>query len=149
MKKIKIEDLKKDLFLGDFGEYFADYDSGYICDIITEIADNNVDIYYYDLFEWAKNNFSYINEANEELGTPADITKQIQQGQYYANERNLYENLDEILQFFMYDYIEKYLNIKEITEEQNENLLDWDFTDNNEMLENLIEHINEILKIEE
>lgn len=146
MKKIKIKDLKKDLFLGDFGEYFADYDSGYICDIITEIADNNVDIYYYDLFEWAKNNFSYINEANEELGTPANITKQIQQGQYYANERNLYENLEESLQFFMYDYIEKYLNIKEITEEQNENLLDWDFSDNNEKLENLIDHINEILK---
>lgn len=146
MRKLKIEDLKKELYTGDLGEYFVDYDNGYICDIITEIADNNIDIYYYDLFEWAKNNFSYITEANEEMGTPTDIIKQIQQGQYYANERNLYENLEESLQFFMYDYIEKYLNIKEITEEQNENLLDWDFSDNNEKLENLIDHINEILK---
>lgn len=149
MEKLKIEDLKKELFIGDLGEYFVDYDNGYICDIITEIADNNIDIYYYDLFEWAKNNFSYITEANEEMGTSTDIIKQIQQGQYYANEKELYENLDESLQFFMYDYIEKYLDIKEISENQNDDLLDWDFTDNNEKLENLIEHINEVLKIKE
>lgn len=146
MKKLKIEDLKKELYTGDLGEYFTEYDNGYVCDIITEIADNNVDIYYSNLFEWAKHNFDYINEANEEMGTPADITKQIQQGQYYANEQNLYKNLEESLQFFMYDYVEKYFNIKEITEEQNENLLDWDFSDNNERLENLIEHINNIFE---
>ena len=57
---MKIEELKKDLYLGDYGEEIANYSSGYICDILTEIADNNVDIYYYDLFEWAKNNFSII-----------------------------------------------------------------------------------------
>lgn len=147
MKK-RIEDLKKELFLGDFGEYFVDYSDGYICDIITEIADNHVDIYYYDLFEWAKNNFDYINEANEELGAPNDIIKQIQQGQFYYNERNIYDNLEDILKFFMYDFIEKTLKIEEITEEQNDNLLDWDFSDNNELLENLIEHINECLNEE-
>lgn len=148
MEKLKIEDLRKELYTGDLGEYFTDYNNGYICDIITEIADNNIDIYYYDLFEWAKNNFSYINEANEEMGTPADITKQIQQGQYYANERNLYENLEDSLKFFMYNYIEKELKIKELTEEQNDDLLDWDFSDNNEQLEILIEHINNIFEKE-
>lgn len=148
MEKLKIEDLRKELYTGDLGEYFTEYDNGYICDIITEIADNNVDIYYYDLFEWAKNNFSYINEANEELGTPADITKQIQQGQYFCNEQDLYNNLEDSLKFFMYDYIEKELKIKELTEEQNDDLLDWDFSDNNERLENLIEHINNIFEEE-
>ena len=46
----------------------------------------------------------------------------------------------------MYDYIEKELKIKELTEEQNDDLLDWDFSDNNEQLENLIEHINNIFE---
>lgn len=30
MDKLKIEDLKKELYCGDFGEYFRDYDNGYI-----------------------------------------------------------------------------------------------------------------------
>ena len=155
MEKLKIEDLKKDLYLGDFGEYFNDYDNGYICDIITEIADNNVDIYNNDLLEWAKGNYSYIEEALNEFGTPtddngkADFLKIIQQGQYYANERNLYDNLEETLKFYMYDYIEKTLNVEEITEEQNDDLLDFDFSDNNEMLENLVDHINEIMETRE
>lgn len=144
--KIKIEELKKDLFTGDLGDRFRDYDNGYICDIITEIADANIDIYYYDLFEWAKNNFDIIEEANAEMGAPNDIIKQIQQGEFLAFERDLYDNLEDSLKYFMYDYIEKDLEIEEITEEQNEKLLDWDFSDNNEQLENLIDHINETLQ---
>lgn len=149
MEKLKIEDLKENLFLGDLGEYFEDYDCGYICDIITEIADNNVDLYTADLLEWVPDNYSYIEEANIELGTPNDFLKQIQQGQYYYYERNLYDNLEDILKNYMYNYIEKYLDIEEITEEQREKLLDWDFTDNNKSLGNLIEHINKIFKNEE
>ena len=145
----KIEELKKDLFIGDLGDRIRDYDNGYICDIITEIADNNIDIYYADLFEWAKHNFDIIEEANKEMGAPNDIIKQIQQGQFVAFERDLYENLEDILKNYMYDYIEKNLKIEELTEEQNEKLLDWDFSDNNEQLENLIEHINEILEEKE
>lgn len=154
MEKLKIEELKKDLYLGDYGEYFRDYDNGYIGDIISEIADNQVPIYYSDIWEEAKENQEYIEEGLSEFGTPtdsrgqADLMRIFQQGLYLKNEQNLYENLEESLKFFMYDYIEKDLNIKEITEEQNENLLDWDFEDNNEQLENLIEHIEEILKEE-
>lgn len=146
----KIEELKKDLFLGDLGEYFRDYDNGYICDIISKIADNKVDIYYSDLFEWAKYNFDIIQEANEEFGTPTDITKQIQQGQYLYNERDLYDNLEDIIKFYIYDYIEKDLKIEELTQEQVEEIEnEIDFTDNNEQLENIIEKVNEILKVEE
>lgn len=151
MEKLKIEDLKKDLYFGDLGDYFRDYNNGYIGDIIAEIADNNIDIYNSDLMDWAKGNTSYIEEALEEFGTPtnnrgqADFMRIIQQGQYLCNEQDLYNNLEDSLKFFMYDYIEKELKIKELTEEQNDNLLDWDFSDNNEQLENLIEHIENIL----
>lgn len=148
MKELKIEDLKKELYTGDLGEYFIDYDDGYICDIITEIADNSVDIYTQDLLDWVPDNYSYIEEANVEMGVPKGFLNQIRQGQYYYYERNLYENLEDTLKNYMYNYIENILKVKEITEEQNENLLDWDFSDNNEKLENFIEHINEILKIE-
>lgn len=146
---LKIEDLKKELFIGDFGEYLVDYDEGYICDIITDIADNNIDIYTADLLNWIPDNYEYIEEANQEFGVPDDFLKQVQQGQYYYNERNIYEHLEDILKYYMYDFIENNLDIKEITEEQNERLLDFDFNDNNELLENLIEHINEVLNIKE
>ena len=149
MKNLKIEELRKELNLGELGEYFIDYDNGYICDIITEIADNHIDIYTSDLFDWAKNYFSYIEEANTKLGTPTNIEQQIQQGQFYYYQKNIYDNLEDIMLNYMYNYIENVLNIKEITENQNENLLDFDFNDNFEMLENLIDHINEVLKIEE
>ena len=149
MKELKIEDLRKELNLGELGKYFVDYDNGYICDIITEISDNHVDIYTSDLFDWAKNYFCYIEEANTELGTPKDILQQIQQGQFYYYEQNIYNNLEDIMLNYMYNYIENVLNIKEITEEQYDDLLDFDFNDNNEMLKNLIDHINEVLKIEE
>lgn len=148
MKELKIEDLRKELYTGDLGEYFIDYDDGYICDIITEIADNSVDIYTQDLLDWVPDNYSYIEEANIEMGVPKGFLNQIQQGQCYYYKRNLYENLEDTLKNYMYNYIENILKVKEITEEQNENLLDWDFSDNNEKLENFIEHINEILKIE-
>ena len=153
MEKLKIEELKKELFTGDLGDCFRDYDNGYICDIITEIADNHVDIYNSDLLEWAKDNYGYIEEAMNEFGAATDnngkvdFMRCIMQGQFYAYEQDIYENLEESLKFFMYDYIEKNLDILELTEEQNENLLDWDFSDNNEQLENLIEHINEVLEV--
>lgn len=90
--KIKIEDLKSDLYIGELGEYFSDYSNGYICDIITEIADNQVPIYYSDIWEQAKDNIEEIEEALEEFGTPtdsngnADLIKIFQQGIYLKNE---------------------------------------------------------------
>lgn len=156
MEKIKIEDLKKDLYIGDLGDRFVDYDSGYVCDVISEIADNNIDIYYNDLFEWLKDNYGYIEEALAEFGTPTnynghvDFIKIIQQGQYLAYEQELYENLKDILKFFVFDYIEKQLEIIEITEEQLEEIeIEIDFEDNNEQLENIIDKINEILNVED
>lgn len=155
MENLKIKDLKNDLYLGDLGEYFVDYNNGYIGDIITEIADNKVPIYYNDIWEEAKENQEYIEEVLQEFGTPTDETGNVdlmrvfQQGIYLKNERNLYENLEDIFKYYMYDYIEKELKIDEITENQNDDLLDWDFSDNNEKLENLIEHIENILNKEE
>lgn len=146
MKKLKIIDLMKNLEVGEIGDNFCDYNEGYLCDIITEISDNHVDIYNCDLIEWAKYNIDYIDEAMQEFGTPDDFLQIIKQGQYYKNEKNLYDNLGDNLKNFAYNYILNILKIDEITEEQNEKLLNFDYTDNNEQLENIIEHIKSIFE---
>ena len=86
-----IKDLKSNLAF-THGEDITSYDSGYVCDIFSEIADSNVDIYTSDLFDWGKNNLWYIDEATKEFGDPHDILRQLQQAQYYAYEQELYEN---------------------------------------------------------
>lgn len=154
MEKLKIEKLKNDLFIGELGDRLIDYNSGYIGDVIAEIADNNVPIYTDDIWKEAAENASYIEEALDEYGTPTDFHGKVDilciltQGLCYKNECDLYNNLEDNLKFWAYNYIEYTLKIKEITEEQNDNLLNWDFSDNSEQLENLIEHINNIFEEE-
>lgn len=122
MEEIK-ENLNNEMYDSKIdGGAFCDYNEGaYICDTITEISDYNIDIYNYDLFEWAKGNYSIIEEANEELGTPSDIIKQIQQGQFIQNERDIYDNLSDMLLLYCYNVLIDN-DIEEITEEQNDNL---------------------------
>lgn len=150
-KLLKIEDLKNDLFLGELGEQITEYDNGYIGDIITEIADSNVDIYNDDLMEWAKGNTSYIEDAIREFGTPEDsnghpdFMKLIMQGQYYMYEQDLYNNIEDILKYWAYDYIENKYNITELTEEQNDEIEFYNYTnvDRLEEIEGMIEGIFE------
>lgn len=143
---LKVEDLRKDLFVGDFGDCICEYDKGYICDIITEIADAHVDIYTHDLLEWAKDNYSYIDEASQEFGRASDFLAEIRQGQFYCFERDLYNNLEDILKLFTYVYIQNVLDIDEITEEQDGELFDYDYMDSSNELEYIIEHIEKVFE---
>lgn len=142
---LKIEELKNDLNLGDYGEDITNYNSGYISDIITEIADNNVDIYNNDLMEWAKGNTYYIDRAVDELGRPDTIEDEIRQGQYIAYQEDLYNNLEDILKYWAYDYIENKYNITELTEEQNDEIDFYNYTnvDRLEEIKGMIEDIFE------
>ena len=101
-----IKDLESNLAF-THGDNITDYDSGYICDVFSEIADSNVDIYTSDLFDWGKNNLWYIDEATKEFGDPHDILRQLQQAQYYAYEQELYENKDDVIKYFMYSYMQE------------------------------------------
>jgi hypothetical protein len=71
-------------------------------DIISEVADSNVDVYNYDLLEWVKDNYQYVEEAMSEFGHATndsgdpDFIKQIMQGQYYRNEQLLWEAWEDI-----------------------------------------------------
>ena len=133
-----LKDLETNLSF-TYGNNITQYDSGYICDVFSEIADSNVDIYTSDLFDWGKNNMYYIDEATKEFGDPHDILRQIQQGQYYAYEQELYENKDDIIKYFAYTYLNDN-NIK-LNVEQEEDLDDYlSSVDSNDKLEDIIDY---------
>ena len=73
-----------------------DYD---IDDLITEIADNNIPIYTYDLLQYASNNFDLIYK-NELCSEDADCIQII--------TMNIYEWLSNKL----YDYINTEIKVK-------------------------------------
>lgn len=125
----KISELKNEynLCTGDYGECVCDYKEGYIDEIFSEIADNNVDIYWSDLCEWAKGNSSYIDDYVVEFGIDEknfDFFRLIQGGQYLCNLEELNENRDDIIKLFILNYIENRLEIKEINEDIENQLVD-------------------------
>ncbi len=72
-----------------------------IQDAISEIADNNIDVYNADLLQWFPDNYYKVEDAIEEYGFPElddkpDILMAIRQGQYKENEEVLNEALEEI-----------------------------------------------------
>lgn len=147
----KVEELRKDYYdnLGDYGEYIADYDDGYICDIFSYISDD-VDIYYNDLLEWLKQGYNeqYVEQAVNEGLTDTrnfDLFKAIQSGQYLQRNEDLYEHEESIIKFRLFDYILNDLKIEEITDEQAEEIGNM-VVDNNDKLEDLFEAVNEILE---
>ena len=140
MYEDKIKELETNLSF-THGNQIVNYNDGYIGDVFSEIADSNIDIYVVDLFEWGKNNFEYINEATEEFGNPADIIKQIQQGQFLSFEKELYDNQNDVLLYYGYNYL-KDNNIK-LSEEQLEDFEDYiDGLDNNDKLDDINSYCN-------
>lgn len=122
-----------------YGDNITNYDSGYIADVFSDIANSNVDIYTSDLFEWGKSNLYSIDEATREFGNPGDILKQLQQGQYYSYEQELYENEQDIIKYFAYSFLDDN-NIK-LNDEQLEDLEFYlESLDNNDKLEDIIDY---------
>lgn len=144
--KERKEELKEEL-KGTYCDNICDYEHGYVSDIINEIADNNIDIYTNDLFDWAKYNYNYIEDANNELGTPNDIIAQIQQGQFIQISNEMYENFEEMILLFIYNYIYNDLEIEEIEEEKQEKIENENFN-NYDKLENIIDFVNDTLESE-
>lgn len=145
--KERKEELKNNLN-NTYCDNICNYSEGYICDIITEIANNNVDIYYNDLFEWCKGNFSYVNDWIEECGSSNDIIKDIQGGQYKQISEEIYENLEDMMLLFAYDYM--FNNDITLSDEQLEELeSDISIMDHNNTLDEIIDAINERLESED
>lgn len=126
-----------------FADSIVDYNDGYICDIISEIADNNIDIYTYDLLDWLRYNYDVVEDTNREFGTPDDIIKQCQQGQYYKYSNDLYDVIDDMILLFAYNYLR--VNNIELNAEQLEELeSELSTIDNNDKLDDIVDKIEEI-----
>lgn len=137
----------------DLFEVGVDYNGRYyICDMITDVADSFVDIYNSDLLDWTKNNYSYIEEALDEFGTPqdsngrADFLKMMSQGEFLYYDNLFYDNLDNFIKYYVLKYlIDNKINIDD---EKLEELLQIDSTDinNNDCLEDINSYVEEFLK---
>ena len=122
--------------------------STYICDAISERADNNVDIYNYDLIEWSKSHIAEIDEAAEELGKPDSFIGYIQQAQFLFNNRNLYAGLESAIILQAWELASE--RVEEVTEEQAEKLDDMALIiDNNNRVEDIEIEVLDILGVEE
>ena len=63
-------------------------------DLISEVADNNIPIYTYELLQYASNNFDLI-QPNDLAGDNPDVVKIIQCNIYELLMEDLYEYLNE------------------------------------------------------
>ena len=63
-------------------------------DLVSEVADNNIPIYTYDLLQYASNNFDLI-APNDIAGDDADVVQIIQANIYELLTEDLYEYLNE------------------------------------------------------
>lgn len=129
-------------------EDYTHTSDSYICDIISEIADSETDIYYSGLIDWLQNDCDAVENieyAVKEFGIDSnnfDFMKLIQQGQYYGHEQHLYENLNEIGKVWLLAYLRDKENLQEITDEQAEFIDDLD-TDSNDRFSDLLDKWNE------
>ena len=143
-----IKTYKDTLNIGEYGEQFIDYDtSEYIGDVITYIADANVDIYNYDLWNWAKDNQEWIEEAILQGlynidSRNFDLMRLFMAGQYIQITDSLYENLDDSIAYAVLEGLEdEFVNKKRLIEVIGDACID---IDNN----NTIEHYIDIVRDE-
>ena len=90
-------------FVGDYKNCNA---GGDVDDAFRDYAGNAVDIYYSDLFEWAKYNFEWIDRARDELGASGDIIKDLQAGQFLQHLDNLQNDHADIIKYLTFDLLE-------------------------------------------
>ena len=99
--------------------------------------------------EWLKNNYEYVEMANNEYGIEnRDIISQTQQAQYYKNNEELYQNIEDIILNYAYNYIINDLKIEEIEEYKIEEIKErLTEIDNNNSTSDIIDIINEVLNV--
>lgn len=144
--KERIKELENKYELENILYCFANYSNGYICDIIMEVCDNNIDIYTSDLWDWAKNNEYYIEQAINNFGIDSnnfDLTRLFQQGQFYYYEEICYKNLDDIIEYLILSN----LDVEEISDTIYDEILNISGKeDNNAKIENYIDEIEELIE---
>lgn len=152
MTMLKVSEIERNK-LNSYIDCLNDYDNGYICDIIFEIADSNTSIYHSDIIEFISNNVEEVNDVIEELGwngCGGDLYRAGQAAEFGKNENEMYNELEEGLFNVALSHIQYTMEIEEISDEQLSDIkgLCTD-TDNNDRLEDFLEKVEEIVSGEE
>lgn len=117
------------IFLGDYAADI-DHNTQYICDAISDCADNNTSIYYYDIIKFISENVEAVNDAIVEFGWDgcgSDLYKAGQMAEYMTIENDIYNDLNDIIICTACKY-----------------LIDNDISLNNDQLEQLQEELRTI-----
>ena len=142
VKEIKV--LMNELCLNDMEEQILEFSNGYIDDLLGEIAGNNVSIYTNDLLNYLSNNINDINDNISNMGFSGDILNHISDVWYYNNIEELWGNINDIVKYFVLDNIIDYMieyNIKNISEEDIDNIIDENCSDNIDRLDTIVDNI--------
>lgn len=135
-----VKELRDNYYENVCWDNFIEYRDGYIDDVIFQVANNSVDIYDSDLWDWARDNKEYIEEAVIEYGINTrdfNLIELFRQGQYLCYRNIMEGNVEALIQYYAYDYIYSELNINEIS------------TDEKQKLEEMLSELNDSSKIDE
>lgn len=100
------------MFLAEYSQSFIDdayINSEYICDIITNFADNNTSIYYSEIKDYICNNIDDVTDAIDEFGWEgcgSDLYKAGQTAEFLAIERTIYNELTDIIKYIALDFLD-------------------------------------------
>ena len=148
MTKFKVSEIERNN-LNSFIDCLNDYSRGYICDIISEIADSNTSIYHSDIIEFISNNVEEVNDAIEEFGWDGcggDLFKAGQMAELRKNENEMYNELEEGLFNLALSHIQYTMKVEEISDEKLDKIEELcSDTDNNDRLENFLEEVENIV----
>lgn len=119
----------------------------YITDCMSWASDDLVDIYTKDLLDWACDNYDMIDESINELGQPDNFLDIIRQGEYYSNNKQMYEDLNEIVKLsalYMIDDNEQKDNLNEVDIDKIIDELDLETETFEELSDYITDSINEL-----
>ena len=149
VKEIKV--LMNELCLNDMEEQILDFSNGYVGDVLSEIAGNNVSIYTSDLMDYLSNNIDYVNDHIDDvndnisnMGFSGNILSHISDVWYDNNLEELYGNINDIVKYFTLDNIIDYMigyNIKNISEEDLDNMINENCSDNIDRIDTIVDNI--------
>ena len=121
----------------------------YITDCISWASDDLVDIYTKDLLDWACDNYDMIDESINELGQPDNFLDIIRQGQYYSNDKQMYEDLNEIVKLsalYMIEDNEQKDNLNDVDIDKIIDELDLETETFEELNDYITDSINELVE---
>lgn len=135
--------------IGDYSAALREYSDDYICDAITSIADGGINTGWYDCCEFLRDNPDAVEDAISELGWDGcggTIERAIWSAQFFTIEREIYNELEDAILWYILQYIIEDLDIDELPEgvynEIEEQAANYD---NNDRLDTIKDDIQKIL----